>query len=209
MPKSDKTPVAWVVADTWEGYAKVVFHRHALAARRIGAERLNIDYEDADQRRAPKYDQYADRCRVPVSVLIDDGWFFECYHCCSRIHHDEEEINIADVIIEDDESCKIYCSAECKQAEADEIARINKAHADFKEAVLKARPDLEFTRFSNGYPSLKPNCSFKFEGCEHGGSAQINNIDRDTEIRWYVASGDKEAWDQYEATRKQTGENPC
>ena len=84
---------------------------------------------------------------------------------------------------------------------SDKIARINQAHADFKEAVTKARPDLEFTHFSIGYPFHSPNCKFKFNGCEYGGSARINHIDRDPEIRWYVASSDQTAWESYESSR--------
>lgn len=204
---SDKQKLAWLVSDPDEGYEKIVFHHHALAARRIGAERLGMDFESVEIERKQQYDSYADRSRVPVKVLLDDGWWFECFGCSCRIERDENECNMADVVIEDDESYKLWCSAECKaEQDAADQRRID-AHKAFKEAVLEKRPDLTFTKFtadneSWAAQSYTPYAEFTFPGAKHGGgTVRIDNIDVDTEIRWYVAQGDHEAWNQYEASR--------
>lgn len=39
------------------------------------------DYIDVRVRRAPEYDQFAERRFVPVSFLVEQGWFLTCADC--------------------------------------------------------------------------------------------------------------------------------
>jgi hypothetical protein len=196
---SSNKRLAWQVSDS-DGYAKVVFHNHGKAARRIGAERLGYEFEDVKIVRKPEYDQYADRCRVPVSVLLDDGWIFECFGCSAIINNESYSYGLSGMVIEHEESYKLYCNSGCKHAHDERVAAVNKAHAEFKRNVNEARPDLEFYDFSTGWPSLEPYCKFKFHGCEFGGSAKVEA--GSNQIAYFIAHGDLDAWHAYEKNRK-------
>lgn len=119
----------------------------------------------------------------------------------------EEGCNMDDVIIEDDESYKLWCSSECKaEQEAEDKHRID-AHKAFKEKVMQARPDLTFSHFTAdrenwAVQSNTPKAKFTFPSAKHGGDVQMNHIDDDPEIRWTVAMDDLEAWKRYEESRK-------
>lgn len=65
------------------------------------------------------------------------------------------------------------------------------------------RPDLQFTKFSGEWPQLTFVANFSFEGCQYGGSVRKDHNKDDLE--WYVANGDKDAWDAYNAAKQQGG----
>lgn len=75
-----KPIVAYQVNDDYEGHSEIVFHSHAIAARRIGANCLNTEFDAVSCRRAPWADEYAGAGAVPVSACIAQGWRFE--ECC-------------------------------------------------------------------------------------------------------------------------------
>ena len=57
----------------------VVFEHTSVAARRIGANKLNIEFEEVEMcRRAPHFDEYHWTEKVPPEELIENGWWFEC-----------------------------------------------------------------------------------------------------------------------------------
>lgn len=59
---------------------EIVFAATNGAARFPYAQRLDWDFRDVRVRRAPEYDAYAPG-PVPVSVMLDHGWRFECFEC--------------------------------------------------------------------------------------------------------------------------------
>jgi hypothetical protein len=59
---------------------EIVFAATNGAARFPYARRLDWDFRDVKVRRAPEYDAYAPG-PVPVSVMLDHGWRFECFEC--------------------------------------------------------------------------------------------------------------------------------
>ncbi len=94
---TDKKPVAWMVSNyNDEGQAVIVFHHHGLAARRIGAPEVGCDDDsDATIERKKEYDTYADKGCVPIRVLINDGWWFECSGPkCYRIIYQDENYSV-------------------------------------------------------------------------------------------------------------------
>ena len=107
---NDKQPLAWQVSNyDDEVQSVIVFHYHGLAARRLGAGEVGCDEDsDADIQRKPEYDQYAEEGKVPMYVLFDDGWRFECSSCYQNTCKDYDGMVIDD---------EVYCE-ECRTAYA-------------------------------------------------------------------------------------------
>lgn len=72
-------------------YGVIVFARHAVVARRHGADDLGVDFEDIESvRRAPVFDEYVDAGYVPMRELVENhGWSQECGWCFRRTYNDE------------------------------------------------------------------------------------------------------------------------
>lgn len=142
---------AFVVRDNDSGVV-VVFDEMAVSARRRGANELNVEFESVEScRRAPEFDEYAPQEFVPARVLIEHGWRFECNGCSTWVDSDLEGYDEDDCAYELHpiyEDHGVWCSAECKAADAED-RRIRKelqeaAIADFKRRVLKRFPGVQF-----------------------------------------------------------------
>lgn len=102
---------AYIVRESSEGHATVVFEPDGATARRVGAASMNLSFEDADScKRAPEFDEYAGAGAVPPLVLLAHGWWFMCDHCSKRIDNstigaDGEEL----IPVADDDS--LYCNS--------------------------------------------------------------------------------------------------
>ena len=94
--------VAWQINDTFEGSSTIIFHHHGLAARREGANELDLDFEDVECSRQAYFDEYAEQGFVPREILIGAGWWFECNYCPHHI----TEYNVYKYNI-------YYCSFKC------------------------------------------------------------------------------------------------
>ena len=86
---------AYVVREPEEGHCCLVFAATGVAARRLGANELNIDFGEVDScTRAYWADQYAPG-PVPIQALVEHGWWYECMCGCGRrIDNDEGQHNI-------------------------------------------------------------------------------------------------------------------
>ena len=90
MSDKSKKPVrAYVVLENDERSGAIYFARHAITARKAGAN----EYGDGELsyvtcNRAPYADQFAETGMVPASVLVENGWHFECGSCGHRIDDD-------------------------------------------------------------------------------------------------------------------------
>lgn len=82
-PKIQK---AFIVQEDYEGVSKIIFHHHALAAKRLGAEELGMEFEEIECRRAPQYDKFFPQ--VPIKELVENGWWWNCV-CGQRLEKDE------------------------------------------------------------------------------------------------------------------------
>lgn len=73
-------------------------------------------YIDVRVRRKKEWDQYAELGYVPKEVMIQDGWWFECYgykqnprrRCCAHITEEENYKAVGD---------KVFCEDCSSQAE--------------------------------------------------------------------------------------------
>jgi hypothetical protein len=88
-------------------YGVIEFATSGVAARRQGANELNIEFADVEScRRMPALDGYAGRPGgLPWRVLVEDhGWSQECGHCQRLVCGD----HLGRVWVAD----QVYCSAE-------------------------------------------------------------------------------------------------
>lgn len=186
---------------------EIVFNQHGVAARRIGAGKLGVEFEEVECRRVSEYDQFAEQGWVPARHLIDTGWQFFCRECELRIgsdayDYDEEKPIDLDGMVTFDNSHVVYCSQQCQRDFESRIDTQNKKFNDFKDKITELRPDLRFTKFRGAWPSITMVGEFMFDGGKYGGSVRDQN--GDGELTWFIANGDKEAWDAYEAARNNT-----
>lgn len=196
----DKKVLAWQVDETSGECSEIVFHHHGLAARRIGANILGTDFDYVCCFRVPEYDKYAEQGFVPKLVRIEDGWWFSCGGCQLQIgsesyYDNDEPVDLNKVVI-----CghDIYCNSECKDKCLErEMAQDNRFFR-FKRSLMKLRPDLTFTEWTGMVPWVTISAKFTFPSSEHGGGTYRD--DEGIQTLW-MASGDKEAWDLYEAAR--------
>jgi len=77
---------AFVVLDTYENMGGIVFAKTNAQARRMGAETFaDGDFHNVTCRRAPYADHCAEDGHVSNTLLIDNGWHFECAWSGERI----------------------------------------------------------------------------------------------------------------------------
>jgi hypothetical protein len=109
---------AYQVDDDHSGHSVVVFADRSVVARKRGANELDLEFGEVSScRRKPQYDAFASQGYVPIDVLIDDGWWFECPHCGHRITSDgasryydhEEEHDLPVYTTRDAAYCDIHC----------------------------------------------------------------------------------------------------
>ncbi|BCP56229.1 hypothetical protein K32_48460 [Kaistia sp. 32K] len=111
MTSSEIKPLPPLKAYSVQGseYGTITFARHAVVARRDGANELNIEFEDVEScLRVPALDRYASAGGVPWRVLVEEhGWCQECGYCERRVYNDEPDR----VWTTDEQVC---CSVECE-----------------------------------------------------------------------------------------------
>jgi hypothetical protein len=99
---------AWIVDDHHEENSVVVFHSHGLAARRLGANEFDGDFDAVKCRRAKEFDEYAAQGFVPPLVLLKNGWWFTCSGCFERVSEEDS------CVIEAGPNT-VFCSKECQE----------------------------------------------------------------------------------------------
>lgn len=78
---------AYTVSDDDE-CAVVVFASSGIAARRMGANSLDMDFQGVSCRRSKDFDQYTPG-PVPIDALRASGWWFDCACCGTRVHGED------------------------------------------------------------------------------------------------------------------------
>jgi len=191
---------AYHVGEDSDGKQVITFATNGATARREGGNELNLMFEEVTFcRRAPWADEYAAQRFIPAKAYHDAGWWLYCGQCETQIYDDAEDDEGKPLEIVYD-GARAYCCQGCKDAREGEIACLNARGEVFKDKLLTERPDLEFTKFEVGYPRITQTASFKFPGCQFGGS--VRDQEGNGDITWYIAKCDWPAWDEYEAKRK-------
>lgn len=118
----------------------IIFATSGVAARRLGANELNAEFEDVQSCcRAPWADQYAKQGWVPVKALLEQGWWSSCNGCGTMVSEDSEDYggNPHDPVIEER---GLYCSPGCKEAEEARIAASKLRKEQRAQAALEKWP---------------------------------------------------------------------
>lgn len=221
--KSSAMLKAFAVTEECENTGGIVFARHAVTARRLGASEYNGgEFEGVSCRRAPWADEWADKQEdVPVQLMIAHGWHFECCGCGHRIDEDylhENDLLIADVI--GTQRSSVFCNEICKAEEAlrDAIKRDREKRmlAIMRERVLKRFPGVEFATEGNwaqhayaekrngSWQVSQAVVSFKFPGMVHGPATYRFDLDyhKVGPVRPHVSccNGDRDAFEAWAAS---------
>lgn len=183
---------AFRVQDEWgEGNACVIFHTSNAAARRLGANEIDSEWETVSCTRAPQFDQYAELGRVPALAMLADGWWFNCPSCGKQVQDDVEEAGPPPVINGLDE---VFCSREC----CDALAAKRAEHQQYIEAgKAEALRRWKGVTITSAYGSPETIVEFTLPHAPEGRG----------QIRWLVGSDgvgvsprDLPLWEAYLAT---------
>jgi hypothetical protein len=196
--KPEKKLLAWQITEETEGNGCIVFSSHGLAARRIGANELNSDFDYVSGKRAKEFDSYASEGKVPMKVLIAHGWWFECFSCGHKVHEEDDEKDTSKYVY-NEKLRAIFCDDKCKCDRDKTIAAQNDKFEQFKEAIKQARPDLTFSEYDGKYPCTTMSARFSFPNAQYLGTVRCDELD---DIQWRVAGGDVAAWEEYQLTIK-------
>lgn len=191
-----KKKLAWLATEGDEGHGTIVFHHHGLAARRLGASELGCEEESVECKRAPEYDQYAEKGSIPKKILLENGWWFECDGCYTviqleQVDVDAKETPLEELVVVGD---FLYCNPSCRELRVKEISDQNDRFEQFKVSVLKERPDLEFTEFDGAWPSITMTAKFSFPGSQFGGGTIRSDKGK---LSTLIANGDLAAWEKF------------
>jgi hypothetical protein len=121
-----KTPMplkAFTVLEEYENTGGIIFAKHAVTARRIGAgEYADGDFSLVSCRRAKWADKYADTGIVPASEMVWHGWHFECGFCGRRIDDDRPPYRkwTPDFVVGNGNGGAVYCDKACCTADKHE-----------------------------------------------------------------------------------------
>lgn len=187
---------AYTVTDDFEGYGSLQFARHAVVARRNGADDLGVEFEYVTCRRSPEFDTYAPG-PVPPLVMIENGWSFECGHCGRRVWSDmaddleSDGFDPADFTPVMDRSI-VFCSAACMAADHERRRKHDMTTAAMTELVETLLPGAEVVRVTvcDGYDygRGKHTATFRFPGGQY--PAEYRHHDS----AYYVAASDHAAF---------------
>jgi len=176
--KSQRPLRAYAVCENDERTGAIYFARYAIVARRMGAN----EYGDGELAyvtctRAPWADRFADTQDVPASVMVMNGWHFECCECGRRIDEDmpslwENEVNQGEPLnganlryarwkpshVIGTQHSMVFCRASCEaefQREQAEKKRVgDRAIARFERIILRRFPDAEIQRHDHHRPTF-------------------------------------------------------
>ena len=98
-----------------DGYSEIIHAKTRGKARCVAANRLGVDFIEAEVERTPQFDGYDP---VPEEVLLVNGWWLECDHCYHRVIDEgcytcQEDGEVSHVT----DGTSAYCSANCRDNE--------------------------------------------------------------------------------------------
>lgn len=202
---------AYAVTEEDENTGGIIYAEHNIVARRLGAN----EYGDGDIsyvscRRAPWADEYYGT-GLPISVMVDNGWHFECCGCGQRIDYDSTEysediIGTQHSLVFCDSVCEAYYNldrAKCKKLETRWVRRFIKI---VKRYFPDAQPEYRHayaSRDKDGrYTIRQVSVQFDFPGRKHG-MAELSWREKSSWEKEYpkphftCSNGDKDAFEAW------------
>lgn len=169
IPNADCPPKAFAVLEEDENTGGIVYAKSAVAARRLGAdEYADGDFSAVSCRRAPWADDYHDK-PLPVSIMVEAGWHFECGGCGCRI--DEDYLYDTGRMPEDVvgvQHSAVYCDAVCEATYALHRAKCKRLETRWLRRfakIVKAR-----------FPDAKPKHAHAYARSRADGRLQIAQV---------------------------------
>lgn len=85
---------AFIISNEDRECSCVIFHSHGMAARRLGSEQLESNFEDTTCSRAKDLDCYSDIPNEPSikTLVTKHGWWWSCSKCDGRVETSEDGI---------------------------------------------------------------------------------------------------------------------
>lgn len=174
MDVETRTPPirAFSVIEEYENTGGIVFARHAVAARRRGAdEYADGDFTAVTCRREPWADAYVGK-PIPARVMIAHGWHFECAECAARIDEDwlaDNRKPLAGVI--GTENNLVFCCSRCARRyfsmQRRRKAEEQRAIGTFKAIVRRRFPDVMFCD-AHDNPGWRHHAYVTYQHGQHG-----------------------------------------
>lgn len=154
---------AYTVLEDNENTGDIFFARHAIVARRLGANEFNDgELGGLTCRRAHWADKYAKAGHVPFTAKFDYGWWIECTGCGATIREgaDEEEDDDGDPVepydLVERGDC-VFCRPACYdrwKADRAETKRIKEETiGEMTDMLLRLVPGAVLTGDSHVYVS--------------------------------------------------------
>lgn len=196
---------AFVVSNGDPECDTIQFATTNVAARRKGASEIDDDFGSVSCRRLRWADEFAGKW-IPAKAYIDNGWRVSCTGCgdyvsedAYRTNDDGEDVPL-DPVYRD---THVFCCPNCEATHDAAVAEQDAKFAAFERRAREARPDLEYKSFRGAYPYITMTGEFTFAGAKYGGSVRDEG---DGELKWFIANGDKDAWDAREAELVKAGD---
>lgn len=184
---------AYEVRDGEEGHCVIAFSTSNAAARRKGADKLDLDWESIEScRRAPAFDAYAPG-PVPPTVLLEHGWWQECLECGRRCEHESYDDDHDEELNPVDHGDQIFCTPRCQGVNFAKARANTAARAAMVELVLTRFPGCTIKRVhvygerlekSEPGHGLLSTAEFTFPGAQYGASyhfgdpaVYVSNVD--------------------------------
>jgi hypothetical protein len=111
--------VAWEVSN--DDHAVIVLHSNGLAARREGANELNLDFDEVSVKRANSFDKFSDGIHtailhLPIKQMMEDFDFQGyCGWCEMTVYPSSDYGTDEKLPIFSDDGERVFCNAECKR----------------------------------------------------------------------------------------------
>lgn len=166
-----------------EEFGCVVFAKSHMAARRLGANDMSIEFESVEScQRSPEFDHYAPG-PMTAKALIEAGWRQECNHCQATCPGYNDAGKPLALVFE---GCDVYCSKSCADGEKEAIADDQQRRHAARELVAEKWPGAVIT--SVYVCSTHEAVTFSFPGCRHPAMWRSNerhvSICRVDELAW-------------------------
>lgn len=140
--------------------------------------------------REEKYDTYSELGYVPYSVLLSDGWDFECFYCYKIVnneHWDYDEDEEINPVIEDR---KVFCCQECSDSYYKEKEYEKQLLEQCKESILRQYGNVVL---SKGYVG-REGVYYEFTWHPTGLKAQYQYNIETKEEQVFIARKDQTLW---------------
>jgi hypothetical protein len=181
--------VAYKIDD--EERSTIVFAATESDAASIGAQELVSDEECVEVTRTPEYDQYAQFGHVPIKVLYNDYWWFECEHCQQRVSLADDEDEDGNPLTPVFEPKRLFCGKKCQDKFYTAIKARRKVRNQACQYLLDELPGIAIASCCGGgdYPI---SIWFTFPGGKHEVSWAS-----DSPKTFLVTRLDLKAWEAY------------